>query len=78
MELYPSKKFNLHLYNLNVPGTVEENLVSKAFRMLKSQFPLPEIQVHLLKNIPAGSGLGGGSADAAKFLSGINQYFNLR
>ncbi|MBN2773450.1 MAG: 4-(cytidine 5'-diphospho)-2-C-methyl-D-erythritol kinase, partial [Prolixibacteraceae bacterium] len=77
IEFYPSEKFRLHLYGKKLPGTVEENLVSKAFRLMKNRFSIPEIEIHLLKNIPPGSGLGGGSSDAAFLLSGINQIFHL-
>lgn len=78
IEFYPSDQFALHIYGKHVPGTVEENLVTRAFQLLKTRFSLPEIEVHLLKNIPSGSGLGGGSSDAANLLSELNWYFHLR
>ncbi len=77
IEFYPSDQFDLHIYGEHVPGPLEENLVTKAFQLLKIRFSLPGIDVHLLKNIPIGSGLGGGSSDAANLLSGLNRYFHL-
>ena len=78
IEFYPADQYSLHLYGETVPGSAEENIVTKAFRLLKTQHSIPEIEMHLLKNIPAGSGLGGGSSDAANLLSGLNRYFHLR
>ena len=55
----------------------EKNLVSKAYAILADEFDLPSVDVHLHKMIPYGAGLGGGSADAAFMLVGLNQLFSL-
>jgi len=63
---------------LEVDGNPEDNLCTKAYYLLKKDFPLlPSIQMHLHKNIPMGAGLGGGSADAAFVLKQLNEKFNL-
>ncbi len=63
---------------LEVDGNPEDNLCTKAYYLLKKDFPLlPSIQMHLHKNIPMGAGLGGGSADAAFVLKLLNSTFNL-
>jgi 4-diphosphocytidyl-2-C-methyl-D-erythritol kinase len=56
----------------------EENIVSKAYRMLQEEFSLPGMDIHLHKVIPSGAGLGGGSADAAFFLKSVNEHFELK
>ncbi len=55
-----------------------DNLCSKAWHLLKKDFPLlPSVKVHLYKNIPVGAGLGGGSADGAYMLLLLNTKYNL-
>lgn len=57
----------------------ERNLITRAWRLLQSENPtLDGLKVFLKKNIPLGSGLGGGSSNAAFFLLGVNHLFNLR
>lgn len=54
------------------------NLVHRAARALATEFgPAPGGQVSVEKAIPAGTGLGGGSADAAATLAGLNTLWHL-
>jgi len=63
---------------LDIPGDTGHNLCSKAYYLLKKDFPeLPAIQMHLHKQIPMGAGLGGGSANGAFTLTMLNQQFGL-
>jgi len=55
----------------------EKNLTYQAFRALQQMHFIPEIKLHLHKIIPFGSGLGGGSSDAAFTLTLLNKLFSL-
>lgn len=54
-----------------------DNLCIKALNLLKKDFDIPPVKIHLHKAIPFGAGLGGGSADAAFTLSSLNEMFHL-
>ena len=64
---------------IHVPGKAGSNLCTRAYEILKQDFPgLPSIKMHLHKVIPMGAGLGGGSADAAFTLELLNSKFSLQ
>lgn len=59
-------------------GSPDDNLVVRAFKLLKQDFPdLPPVSFVLYKHIPTGAGLGGGSADAAFTVKTMNDRFSL-
>lgn len=62
---------------IDVPGSADTNLCLKAYRLLQKDFDLPEQEIVLLKNIPVGAGLGGGSSDAAFLIRLVNDKFGL-
>lgn len=67
----------LTISGIQIDGAPENNLILKAYQLLKTDFNLPPLQFHLHKIIPFGAGLGGGSSDAAFTLKMLNDYYNL-
>lgn len=60
--------------------TNENNLIYQAVNLLKQKFNIKTgVSINLTKNIPIGSGLGGGSSNAAVILKALNKiwYLNL-
>ena len=75
LEIIPSSSTSFQSSGIEIPG--EGNIVMSAYEMLKEDYNLPPVAIHLLKQIPIGAGLGGGSADAAFALLLLNDLFNL-
>ena len=72
------EEFSLKVSGVSIEGEPEDNLVVKAYRLLKKDFPnMPAIDIHMYKHIPTGAGLGGGSADAAFMIKLLNEKFKL-
>lgn len=71
-------EYALKISGTPIEGEVDNNLVVKAYRLLKKDFPnIGSINIHMYKHIPTGAGLGGGSADAAFMLKLLNEKFKL-
>jgi len=63
---------------LKIDAEPHKNLVVNAYKLLKNEYKLPPVKIYLLKNIPFGAGLGGGSADASFMLKLLNELFELK
>jgi 4-diphosphocytidyl-2-C-methyl-D-erythritol kinase len=77
LEVIPSASMSFEAYGIEIPGNGTDNLCIKAYQLLKADFKLPNFEIHLLKNIPIGAGMGGGSADGAFMLKLLNEMNNL-
>lgn len=59
----------------NWPDLPAENTLTKVLRLLRELSEVPPCQIELIKAIPAESGLGGGSSDAAALLRGLHRLY---
>src|SRR6185295_11582007 len=69
-----AKKFTLEVDGPPLPGT---NTVEKAYRAVAKRRRIPGVRASLVKGIPAGSGTGGGSSDAAAMIEALDVLFDL-
>lgn len=79
LEIMPARETNLHLSGRAVAGDAKNNLVWKAYEMMKAKFPdnVQPLDIYLQKSLPMGAGLGGGSADGAFMLRLLNEFYKL-
>jgi 4-diphosphocytidyl-2-C-methyl-D-erythritol kinase len=61
----------------SIDGDPETNLCVRAYRLLQRDFGIGGVEATMLKNVPIGAGLGGGSSDGAHMLKLLNTLFNL-
>lgn len=78
LEVVESDQLAFESSGISIPGNTEDNLCLKAYHLLAADYDLPPVKIHLLKKIPIGAGLGGGSADATYMLKACNQLFDLK
>lgn len=79
LEVHPSDSpgLNLQVSGLEIPGISEDNLIHRAYRLIQESFDIGGVDAHLLKTIPMGAGLGGGSSDGTCMLKLLNDLFGL-
>jgi 4-diphosphocytidyl-2-C-methyl-D-erythritol kinase len=72
-----TKGCSLQIDGLGINCSADRNLVVKAWMLMRERYNIPGVNMRLEKRIPFGAGLGGGSADAAAAIKGINTLFEL-
>jgi len=77
LEIVKSNKTTFSTSGISIPGDESENLCIYAYELLRDDFDISEVSIHLHKIIPIGAGLGGGSSDGAFTLRCLNQLFGL-
>ena len=77
LEILPAQKLTFETSGIAIPGETDTNLCLKAYHLLAQEHSLPTVGIHLLKAVPIGAGLGGGSADAAFTIKVLNELFSL-
>ncbi len=77
LEIVHGRGFSFNVSGLKIGGDIFDNLVVRAFDLMRKKFFLPLVNIHLHKSIPIGAGLGGGSSDAAFTIKLLNDIFEL-
>lgn len=78
LEVIAAEAFSYQVKGICVPCEVDQNTCVRAWLLCKRAFPhLGEITIFHHKCIPIGSGLGGGSANAALVLQLVKEMFSL-
>lgn len=78
LEIVKADQFSFTASGNSIPGDEGKNLCIKGYELLKRDFNLPPVGIHLHKVIPTGAGLGGGSSDGANTLRLLNQILDLK
>src|SRR5690606_32236666 len=76
LEVIPAEIDSFRTSGQNIDAN-EVNLVTQARDLLAKEFPIPPLSVYLLKSIPIGAGLGGGSSDAAFMIRMLSELLGL-
>ena len=67
----------LNLHGNPIKGNPSDNLICRAYSLLSERHAIPPVDFHLIKVLPSGAGLGGGSANGAFALTLLNAHFEL-
>lgn len=76
LEILPSDKFTFSSSGIEIPEG--DNICEKAWKLIRNDFGIANVKIHLHKMIPIGAGLGGGSSDASFTLKSLNELFKLK
>ncbi len=77
INLNDSQDCTLRISGALIEGDPMTNIVVKAYQILRESYAISGVDFHLLKNLPTGAGLGGGSADGTYALKALSELFQL-
>lgn len=63
---------------MEVDCAPEANICVKAFRLMQERYGIDGVSIRLVKRVPFGAGLGGGSSDGTAVLKALDELFALR
>jgi 4-diphosphocytidyl-2-C-methyl-D-erythritol kinase len=77
LEAVPANEDQWHFHGIPIPSALEDNLCFKAVSLFTDKVGAKvPYAYHVLKNLPMGAGLGGGSANAAHMLHLLNNLYS--
>ncbi len=74
LEVRKARGFSLEVEGARLEGM---NTVEKAWRAVRRRRRIPGARARLVKRVPAGSGMGGGSSDAAAMIEALDRLYRL-
>ena len=77
VEAFPARQDSFSCAGLAVDCPPERNLCLKALHLMRQRYGIGPVELHLLKAVPFGAGLGGGSSDAAHTIRLLDRLFSL-
>jgi len=78
IEILPHQSDELVQTGIPSSATIKNNLVYQALELLRNDYEIPPLKIHLHKQIPVQAGLGGGSGNAVGMLQLLNREFDLK
>ncbi len=67
-------------FDIEIDGAtwdLQNDLCVRAFRLMQEKYGIGNVHIRMKKQIPTGAGLGGGSADCAYTIKGLNTLFRI-